>query len=293
LCLSDPPGILAAGAGTAGLMEENMSQSDDQGRSEPAAPGPGSTPLQGAEPTQQYGQHPYGQNPYREVTQPFGRPPHGEQQHGQQQYGQAPYGQQPYGGQPYGQSGYGQQYQPTAAYGSQYGQQPYGGQPYAQAPAYGQYGAGQPARPGTVVTAAVLGFVFGSLGVIFTLLMIAAGSVASSIFGTESGDEDLAAGIFAFVVLIAVLMAVWTVVTVWGSIWALTGRSRVLLIVGGSIAIAVTLFGFLAGLADTRTDGGGVVWSVLLLVAAVAMVVLLSVRQSADFFAAHRARRGR
>jgi hypothetical protein len=245
-------------------MEENMSQSDDQGRSESPAPGPGGAPQYGSEPAQQYGQPPYGQ-----PAQPYGQPE-------------------------YGQPAYGQSYQTPGAYGDQYGQQqPAYGQQYGQPPAYGQYASGQPAKPGTVVTAAVLGFVFGALGVIFTLLTIAAGSAASSIFGSLSDDQDVATGIFAFVLLLAVLTAVWTVVTIWGSVWALTGRSRVLLIVGGSIAIAFTLFGFLASLGNSSSGTGGVVWSLLLLVAAVAMVVLLSVKQSANFFAAHQARRGR
>jgi hypothetical protein len=245
-------------------MEENMSQSDDQGRSESPAPGPGGAPQYGSEPAQQYGQPPYGQ-----PAQPYGQPE-------------------------YGQPAYGQSYQTPGAYGDQYGQQqPAYGQQYGQPPAYGQYASGQPAKPGTVVTAAVLGFVFGALGVIFTLLTIAAGSAASSIFGSLSDNRDVATGIFAFVLLLAVLTAVWTVVTIWGSVWALTGRSRVLLIVGGSIAIAFTLFAFLASLGDTSSGTGGILWSLLLLVAAVAMVVLLSVKQSANFFAAHRARRGR
>jgi hypothetical protein len=250
-----------------------MSQSDEQGR---AVPG---------QPAQPYGQPQYGGPEYQQPEPEYGQ---------QQQYGQAPYGQQEYGQQQYGQAPYGQQQYPAqGGYGSQYAQQPAYGQQYGQAPAYGQYGTGQPAKPGTVVTAAVLGFVFGALGVILTLLTFVAGSAASSVFGSLT-EDDAATGIFAIVVLLALLMGAWTVVTIWGSVWALTGRSRVLLIVGGSIAIAFTLFAFLASLGDAgNSDAGGVAWSVLLLAAAVAMVVLLSMKPSADFFAAHRARRGR
>ncbi len=264
-----------------------MSQSDDQGRSESSAPGAGGAPRYGSEP----GQQQYGGSGYGQPAQPYGD----QSPYAQQQYGQGEHGQQSYAPPAYEQAGHGQQSYGPAGYGQQsYGQQPAYGQQYGQPPSYGQYGSGQPARPGTVVTAAVLGFVFGALGVIFTLLTIAAGSAASSVFGTLSDDEDVATGIFAFVLVVAVLMAVWTVVTIWGAVWALTGRSRVLLIVGGSIAIAFTLFGFLATLGEIDSAGaGGAVWSLLLLVAAVAMVVLLSVRQSAAFFAAHRARRGR
>jgi hypothetical protein len=270
-------------------MEESMSQSDDEGRSESAAPGPGSTPPHDSEPGQQYGQSPYAQPPYGQPGQPG--QPYGQPRYGQPQQSPSEYGQQ-YGRGPYGQQPYGQQYQAPAAYGDRYGQPSYG-QQYGQ-PTYGQYGSAQPAKPGTVVTAAVLGFVFGALGMIFTLLTFAAGSALSSIFGTQSGDDDVASGVFALVVVIALLMAAWTVVTILGAVWALTGRSRVLLIVGGSIAIAFTLFAFLASLGDAgNSDAGGVAWSVLLLAAAVAMVVLLSMKPSADFFAAHRARRGR
>ncbi len=270
-----------------------MSQSDDQGRSGSGQPAqPSGQPPYDQPP---YDQPQYGQPPYGE--QQYGQPPYGEQQYGQpqygqQQYGQQQYGQQQYGQQQYGQPPYGQQYPAPGTYGDQYAQQSAYGQQYGQAPAYGPYGSGQPARPGTVVTAAVLGFVFGALGVIITLLTFVAGSAASSVFGSLT-DDDAATGIFAIVVLIALLLGAWTVITIWGSVWALTGRSRVLLIVGGSIAIAFTLFGFLASISDDVSGAGDVVWSLLFLVAAIAIVVLLSVRSSATFFAMHRARRGR
>jgi hypothetical protein len=81
---------------------------------------------------------------------------------------------------------------------------------------------------------------------------------------------------------------------IWGSVWALTGRSRVVLLVGGSIALAFTLFGLIGNLADAETAGvGGVITSLLFFLAALAIVVLLSMKPAAAFFAAHRARRGR
>ncbi|SNR43794.1 hypothetical protein [Blastococcus mobilis] len=257
-----------------------MSQSDDQGR-----PGSG-------QPAQPSGEPPYDQPGYGQPQ--YGQQQYGQQQYGQQQYGQPPYdqsgyGQPQYGQQQYGQPPYGQQYPAPGAYGGQYTQPAYG-QQYEQAPAYGQYGSGQPARPGTVVTAAVLGFVFGAFGVIVTLLTFVAGSAASSVFGSLT-DDDAATGIFAIVILFALLLGIWTVVTIWGSVWALTGRSRVLLIVGGSIAVLFTLVGFLASISDRASGAGGVVWSLLFLVAAIAIVVLLSVRSSAQYFAVHRARR--
>ena len=239
--------------------------------------------------------------------QPYGQQQYGQQPYGQQQYGQQGYGQQPEPyGQQYGQQGYPQQY------GQQgYGQQPqqYGQQGYGQEQQYGQYGYAQqygqqygagavPAKPGSVVTAAVLGFVFGAIGVLLSLLLIFAGAVAS---GAGGGlDEEIpgfgaVAGAVGGVILVfGLLVLVWTVVMIWGSVWALSGRSRVMLLVGGSIALAFTLFGFIGNLSDADTAGaGGIITSLLFLLGALAIVVLLSMKPAAAFFAAHRARRGR
>jgi hypothetical protein len=85
---------------------------------------------------------------------------------------------------------------------------------------------------------------------------------------------------------------------IWGSIWALNGRCRVLLIVGGSISIATTGFSFLGSIGSmndgTGNNGpGGVLVSLLFFLGALAIVILLSMRASGQFYAAHRARRGR
>ena len=260
-----------------------MSQSDEQGRSESSPYGQGSTgsgqqgqPPQYGDP--QYGQPQYGQPQYGQA-QPYG------QQYEQQQYGQpAPYGQPQYGQPQYGQAQpYGQQYDPAQQYG-----QPAG---------YGQYGqSGVPAKPGSVVTAAVLGFIFGALGVLLTLGIFIGGaallSLGTAFEGTAAEGAASIGG--AVVVFFGVLALAWTVVMIWGAVWALTGRSRVMLLVGGSIALAFTLFGFLANLSDSSNAGaGGLIWSVLVLLAAIAIVVLLSMRPAADFFAAHRAVRAR
>jgi hypothetical protein len=251
-----------------------MSQSDDEGRSESSPYGQG-PPAGGG----QYGQQPYGQE-----QQPYGQPtPYEPPQQGQPQYGQP--------------SPYGQQYDPASPYGQQYGQQPYGQQPYGQAP-YGQYGPyGQsavPARPGGVVTASVLGFILGALGVLVSLVLIVLGAAASN-SDTEAipGLEEFAGVVGGVLIVVGVLALAWTVVMIWGSVWALTGRSRVLLLVGGAIALGLTLLGFLANLSDSaNTTAGGVFWNVLMLAAAIAIVVLLSLKPAADFYAAHRARRG-
>jgi hypothetical protein len=242
-----------------------MSQTDDPGRSE---------------------------NPYGQGAGSGQQPGWGQPEQGQPQYGQPPYGQhQPQYGQPpaYGQQ---QQYAAPAPYGAQYGQQPAYGQP-----GYGQYGTSAvPAKPPHVITAAVLGFIFGAFGVLVSLFAIIVGAVASG--SADSADEEIpglgavAGAVGGVLIVVGLLALAWTVVMIWGSVWALKGRSRVMLLVGGSIALAFTLIGFFGSVGDNSSGGGGIFFNLLLLLAALAIVVLLSLRPSADFFAAHRARRG-
>jgi MFS family permease len=168
---------------------------------------------------------------------------------------------------------------------------------------YGQYGqSAAPGKPAQVIISAVLGFVFGAFGVLATLGILIGGVAFVSLSDTidSSTDDpfadigsDAAAGIGIGIVLVGLLALVWTVLMIWGSVWALTGRSRVLLLVGGSIAIAATLFSVIASAADNSTDqAAGVVMSLLFFGASLAIVVLLCVRQATQFFAAHRAVRG-
>jgi hypothetical protein len=205
-------------------------------------------------------------------------PQYGQPQYGQPQYGQPQYGQPQYGQPQYGYPGYGQ-------------------------PPYGQ---DQPARPGTVITAAVLGLVHGALGLLVTVVLLAGGVVFDDLVdvlaendptvdtGELSGQVD---GVRAALVLCALLALAWTVVMVWGSVLALRGRSRVLLLVGASIAVAATGLVFLIGLVGAATgpaesgDTGSVVFLLVLFLAALAPLVLLCVRSAAQFFAAHRQRR--
>jgi hypothetical protein len=269
LCPTGGPDILAGGdPGLTEPTEETMSETDDPGR--PDAPY-GQQPGQGQP---QYGQPPQGRPEY-------GQPPYGEPQYGQPQqpqYGQPDYGQQQYG--------------TPAPYGAQYGQQPAYGQP-----GYGQYGTSAvPAKPPHVIIAAVLGFVFGAFGVLISLFSIIVGAVAAG--AGDSADEEIpgfgavAGAVGGVLIVVGLLALAWTVVTIWGSVWALRGRSRVMLLVAGSIAVVFTLIGFFASIGDNNSSGGGIFFNLLLLVAAVLIVVLLCLRPAADFFAAHRARRG-
>ena len=147
-----------------------------------------------------------------------------------------------------------------------------------------------------MIIAAVLGFVFGAFGVLVSLGGIIGGAVASG--AADSADEEIpgfgavAGAVGGVLIVVGLLALAWTVVMIWGSVWALSGRSRVMLLVGGSIALAFTLIGFLGSLGDDSTGGGGIVFNLLFLLAAVAIVVLLCLPPAAQFFAAHRARRG-
>lgn len=254
-----------------------------------------------------YGQQSSGQQSYGQQSsgpQPYGQPSYGQPSYGQQAYGQT-YGQPSYGQPSYGQqpagydqpgdvAGYQQQYGSVAAYGQQ--------DPYA--PQYG-YGTPPPAKPGGVITAAVLGFVFGALGVLVTGACLVLGAIVLGAgSGIDSGDlEDVVPGlgssiggvvgaVAGLVIVVGLLALVWTVLVIWGSMWALSGRSRVLLIVAGSISILVTGVGLIGNISDPASSGaGGVVFSLLFFAAAVAIVVLLSVGSASRFFAAHRARR--
>jgi hypothetical protein len=275
-------------------------RNDAQGREE-------TTPA--GQPT---GEHPGPQQGWPGGSGP-GQPPSGPGPYGPPAYGQTPYGPPTYGQAPYGPPTYGQAPYGPPAYGqAPYGQAPYGQTPYGQAP-YGQlpsapspYGQEQPARPGTVITAAVLGLVHGALGLLATVAFLAGGALIDDLLDavatTDPGiDSQVTAsdvsGARAALAAFAVLALAWTVVMVWGSILALRGRSRVLLLVGASIAVATSGLSFLVGLAsaasgpDQPGETGLVLLLLALFLAALAMLVLLCMRSAGQFFTAHRQRR--
>jgi hypothetical protein len=147
-----------------------------------------------------------------------------------------------------------------------------------------------------VIVASVLGFLLGAFGVLITIVFFIGGALVS---GGGAAANDQIPGLGAIggalggaLIVLGLLALAWTVVMIWGAVWALQGRSRVMLLVAGSIALAITLIGFLSSVGDSTNSAGGVVFSLLLLLASLAIVVLLCLRPAADFFAAHRARRG-
>jgi hypothetical protein len=183
---------------------------------------------------------------------------------------------------------------------------PYGAIPYGAGYGQGPYGAAQPARPGTVITAAVLGLVHAALGLLATVVLLAGGALIDDLVDAvaesdprvdaQANASDIDSARAALVVL-AVLALAWTVVMAWGSVLALRGRSRVLLIVGASIAVATSGLFLLVGLAtaasgpDQPGETGLVLALLVLVLAAIVMLVLLCLRSAGQFFAAHRQRR--
>jgi hypothetical protein len=167
-------------------------------------------------------------------------------------------------------------------------------------------GQAQPARPGPVITAAVLGLVFGALGLLVTVGLLAGGALIDDLVttlaetdptfdaGTAGSGIDQARSVL---IVLSVMALAWTVVMVWGSVLALRGRSRVLLIVGASIAVAATGLFFVLGLIGAATGAGdsgqtgGVLFLLVVFAATIAMLVLLCLRSAGRFFAAHRQRR--
>ncbi|WP_375492199.1 hypothetical protein [uncultured Jatrophihabitans sp.] len=190
---------------------------------------------------QQYAPNPYAQDPY-------GQQP--------QSYGQQPYGQQP---QPYGQQPYGQQPQP-------YGQQP---SPYGYgAPGYGYPGApGYPPidpadrRPGTLLTAAILGYVTAGFLIIASFYCFIGASALES-FNDDFGDNGH--GYTAQLVLAGVVNLVAAGLLIAGSVTmsARKPTGRVMFAVGCALVIVACIY-WIAVWATKDGLGGISVFAVL------------------------------
>jgi len=142
------------------------------------------------------------------------------------------------------QAGYGQQ---SSAGPPGYGQQPGYPEPYG----YGGYGGGPaPTRPAGVTTAAVLGFILGALAVVAAILLFAGGGVLT---GVNDGGTDIADALSGVFIIFGLVVLVIAVIMIWGSVLALTGRSRVLLIVGASLLTAFGVLGFFNSLGSDGT----------------------------------------
>ena len=156
------------------------------------------------------------------------------------------------------------------------------------------YGPPPPSAPAPVVTAAVLAFLLGAFGVLATLLVVLVGPV---LFGLAAGADDAGtrtAARFgaAVTIVVGLLMLGWTVAMIWGGVRALRGRGRALVIVAASVALVFMLISFVGTVSSEFVDPAALVFSLVFLLVALAVVVLPSLPSSSAFFAEHRARRG-
>ncbi len=162
-----------------------------------------------------------------------------------------------------------------------YGQQPYG-QPYDQQPPYGQSsGPGGDRRPGTVTAAAWITIVFSGIvtlifGVTTLGLIVARDQVITEKenepeFQDANIDADAAVG-----VLVAVMLGlvVWSIIAIVLAVLVLRRSTvaRILLVISSSVAALFSLLSITSGV------------SLVLLIAAVAVIVLLFTGGAGDWF---------
>lgn len=115
----------------------------------------------------------------------------------------------------------------------------------------------------------------------------------SFLVGVDDGGTGPAGAVSGIIIFLALVFVVIAVIMIWGSVLAVTGRSRVLLIVGASILTAFGLFGFLGSLDNAGTDTGGVIFQLVGLVMSILIIVLLSIGSASQYFASKRALGGR
>jgi hypothetical protein len=180
------------------------------------------------------------------------------------------------------------EYEQAPPYG---GPAPYTQQPYVPAPS----APSAPSAPGTVIGAAVLGFLVGACGVLGTLLVVVFGPPLFEMAARDDNTDDQAAARLAagLTLLFGALTLAWTVGLIWGALRALRGGGRVPLLVAASVSIAGTLLGLLDVVTGPYLDPGGLVFMMVFLLASLAIVVLLCQPSSTRFFTAHRAAQGR
>ena len=96
------------------------------------------------------------------------------------------------------------------------------------------------------------------------------GAVASGARAANRGLPRLdanAGDLGEALIVFGIIALAWTVTMVWGAVLAISGRSRVMLLVGGSIAVASPCSGSWAAWAPHTSGGGGVVFNVLVFLA--------------------------
>lgn len=151
------------------------------------------------------------------MTQPYGQQP-GDQGHGQPGYPQSPA------------QGFPQGYPQSPAQGFQqpgYPQQPYGGMP----PAPPEHAP--PSRPGTIMAAAVLGYVQAGITLIPTILIIAGLGAASDV--GETGEVVL-----GWLIMIAQLAG--CVLLILGGVKLAGGTTRNIYVAGAALELVICLY---------------------------------------------------
>lgn len=239
--------------------------------SQPASGGYPAQPTSGGYPAQPTsGQQPAAGQYDAQGQGGYGQPQYG----GQSQYGGQPqYGQQPqYGGQP----GYGQQ--------PQYGGQPGYGQPqpggYPPAPqGYGQ-AAPSGARPGTATAAAILGFIFGTIGFIISAyaLVLLTGASDAGIFGMAGGGAGFAL-VLIFISTIAIVVA--SVLVFIGAVQLISGKTNKWVLLATIIYLAGQFIGMIATLIGSGGEGVATV-IVTFIVSSLMAGVLLFLAKNSD-----------
>lgn len=150
--------------------------------------------------------------------------------------------------------------------------------------------AGRPllSRPGRVTTAAVLGFILGALATVAAIFLFSGGALLT---GADDGWIGLGSELAGVLIVLGLIVAAIAVLMIWGSVLALTGRSRVVLIVGASLVAALGVLSLLGSLGYATTDASGILSQLIALMVSILIVVLLSLAPSAQYFATQQARR--
>jgi hypothetical protein len=157
-----------------------------------------------------------------------------------------PYGQQPPGGFNQGQPGYG-----------------------AMPPAPPEYTGGPVARPGTVTTAAVLGFVQAGITIIATIiLMIGLAAVQDVVNDAESvGGVDIDGGGLGLLWAAGFVALVGAGLLIWGSVKALSGTAGNLLVIAAGLQIVLCVFWLV--------EGAGIIPILLIVMPIISLVMSL------------------
>ena len=156
------------------------------------------------------------------------------------------------------------------------------------APALGDDGARR--RPGAVTAAAVLAFVLGGLGTLFSLFylclfLLLVAATSDSRHGAPWGS------VLVVVVGVALLIGLsMSALFIWGGISAVRGKGRRMLVSVSAIQVILVLLELVHTLAGGPVAGPALVRAIIGLVLVVPILVLILRPSSGAFF---RARRGR